>query len=154
MTRIIVGFPGVGKSYFKNKIDLVGKIGVLDSDSSLFSWKSPGVRHKNFPQNYIDHIKKHMGLVDIILVSSHKIVRDALVDNNLKFTLIYPNRSLKKYYLKLYKDRGSDDAFIKLISDYWDSFIDELEEQICSSKLVLNKGEFLSDRFMAIKLHI
>ena len=33
-TRVISGFPGVGKTYFKNITNLI----VLDSDSSKFSW--------------------------------------------------------------------------------------------------------------------
>ena len=71
--------------YLKNNSNKV----ILDSDSSTFD-------KKNFPENYITHIKNKISIVDIILVSSHKVVRDALVKNNINFTLVYPDRTLKK----------------------------------------------------------
>ncbi|MCH7928756.1 MAG: hypothetical protein IID03_12385, partial [Candidatus Dadabacteria bacterium] len=94
-TLVISAFPATGKSYFKNR---VGK-NVLDSDSSKFSWLKKGVRHPDFPDNYIQHIKDNLGKVDIILVSSHKIVREALVKNGIQFVLMYPNRKLKYEYV-------------------------------------------------------
>lgn len=52
--KVISGFPAVGKSYmFNDKSDLI----VLDSDSSLFSWESEGVRHPDFPNNYYNILK-------------------------------------------------------------------------------------------------
>jgi len=110
-TLVISGFPGIGKSHFfrKNK-DKV----VLDSDSSKFSWIEKGIRHPDFPNNYIKYIKENLayinplgvGKADIILVSSHKNVRDALVENDIPFTLVYPSRDIKEEYLQRYKDRG------------------------------------------------
>ena len=53
-TRVISGFPGIGKSYLFNN----GKnILIIDSDSSNFSWLEPGVRNPEFPHNYMKHIK-------------------------------------------------------------------------------------------------
>ena len=54
--KLISGFPGIGKTYYKQKSEL----NVLDSDSSKFSWIEKDVRHPDFPQNYIDHIKKNL----------------------------------------------------------------------------------------------
>lgn len=70
-TLVISAFPGCGKSHFfrENKDKE-----VLDSDSSKFD-------KTHFPQNYIEHIKSNLGKVDIIMVSSHKEVRD---ENKLK----------------------------------------------------------------------
>ncbi|KKK65553.1 hypothetical protein LCGC14_2972950, partial [marine sediment metagenome] len=94
-TIIISAFPATGKTHFYRNT----KLKVLDSDSSHFSWLPNKQRHPNFPENYIDHIKQNMGDVFIILISSHKVVRDALVKEGIKFTLIYPNRELKEEYL-------------------------------------------------------
>lgn len=142
---IISGFPGIGKSYFFNLMKNSGKK-ILDSDSSLFSWIEKGVRHPDFPQNYINHIKKNMYDADIILVSSHKIVRDALVDNNIYFTLIYPDRSIKNEYINRYKSRGSDDSFVKLLEKNWDNFIDDCENQENCDKIIIKSGEYLCDK--------
>jgi hypothetical protein len=134
-TLVISAFPGCGKSHFfrenKDKI-------VLDSDSSKFD-------KSNFPNNYIEHIKNNIGKADIILVSSHKEVRDALIDNDIKFTLVYPDISIKDEYLQRYKDRNSPESFIKLLGDNWELWIDELNNQKGCKKIKLKKGEYLSD---------
>lgn len=141
-TKIISGFPGVGKSYLfdKNK-----DLSILDSDSSSFSWIEKGVRHPEFPQNYIEHIKSNIGEADIILVSSHKTVRDALRDNNIKYILAYPAKRLKQEYIARFRARGNDDAFIKMIDTNWDNFIDEIEQETFPTLLRLWEGEYLGD---------
>ena len=124
-TRIISGFPGIGKTYFCNNSDYL----VLDSDSSQYSWVlENGVKKRNpdFPANYIQHIKDNIGKYEFILVSSHLEVREALKLDCLFFYLIYPNLKDKMEYLKRYAERGSDDAFVKLLSDNWDNWIKEL----------------------------
>lgn len=149
-TLIISGFPGIGKSHFYRKNKKEGKI-VLDSDSSKFSWikdengNNTKERDPNFPNNYIKYIKENIGKADIILVSSHKNVRDALVENDIPFTLVYPHREIKEEYLQRYKDRGSDGPFVELLNNNWDNFINELEEQEGCDKIELEEGKYLSD---------
>lgn len=140
-TKIISGFPGVGKSVLALKSDLQ----VLDSDSSSFSWSEPGVRHPDFPNNYIEHIKNNLGKVDIILISSHEVVREALEENEIDYTLVYPNILDKDEYLKRYKERGSDEKFIAFIDANWDKFIKEIEMDPFPTRLRLNEGQYLSD---------
>ena len=89
---------------------------TLDSDSSNFSWiiddNGNKVRNPNSPQNYIDHIKENIGKYEFIFVSSHKEVRDALLDNCLFFYLIYPSSTRKEEFIQRYKQRGNDEKFI------------------------------------------
>lgn len=133
----------IGKSYiYKNKNK--NKI-ILDSDSSDFSWIRKGVRNPQFPDNYIKHIKDNIGKADIILVSSHKVVRDSLVGNDIWFTLVYPDRSLKSEYINRYKKRGSDDKFIQMLDEKWNDFIDEMESQKECNKIVLKSNQHLDD---------
>jgi len=133
-TLLCAGFPGVGKSHFYNH----SKLKVLDSDSSKFD-------KAFFPQNYIDHIKANLGKVDIILISSHDVVRDALVKEGLDFTLVYPNIDLKDEYIERYKQRGSNEGFIKLVSDNWTEWITQLQNQNGCKKIELSAGQYLSD---------
>lgn len=142
MTKIISGFPGIGKSYLFNSQP---NLKVLDSDSSKFSWESKGVRNKAFPNNYIQHIKSNMGVADIILVSSHTVVRQALKDEEIEYTVIYPSISLKEEYLDRYKKRGNNDQFIKMIDTNWEVFINEIEDDEFPNKIELKKGKFLKD---------
>ena len=106
-TKIISAFPACGKTYAFEKLNENG-YEILDSDSSKFSWmdvvdkvyemKNRGkelqrryikVRNPEFPSNYIQHIKENIGKADYIFVSSHKEVRDALIQNGIYFTLVY-----------------------------------------------------------------
>lgn len=132
-TKVISAFPGTGKSYFyKNNNN------SIDSDSSKFD-------KTFFPDNYIEHIKENIGKYKYIFVSSHKEVRDSMIENNIDFTLIYPDKSLKEEYINRYKERGNNDNFIKLLNDKWDEWIDEIEEQQNLKKKILNKNEYISD---------
>lgn len=133
-TLVVSAFPGTGKSYFFDNSDL----NVLDSDSSKFD-------KAHFPANYIEHIKSNIGKADIIFVSSHKVVRDALVENGIEFILAYPRVELKYEYLSRYKVRGSQDAFIQLISCNWDSWIEEMKNQSGCFRYQLGPGNYLSD---------
>lgn len=134
-TKLISAFPGCGKShYYKNT---TGKT-ILDSDSSTFN-------KSDFPQNYINHIKENIGKVDVILISSHKEVRDALSENGIYYTLVYPKLDLKDEYIKRYKKRGSDVNFINLLEKNWNLWITELDEQTGCDRIKLNSGEYLSD---------
>ena len=134
---IISGFPGIGKTYY------VEKYGGHDSDSSQFSWIRPGERHPDWPQNYIEHIQKLNG---VILVSSHKEVRDALAASHMSFWLCFPRVACRDEYLERYRCRGSSEAFLTLLERNWDDWIDEMYmEKRCDRRMVLANGEFLSN---------
>ena len=141
-TKVISAFPACGKTYcFKNKQECFK--GILDSDSSEFSWikdengDNTKERNPDFPNNYIQHIKDNIGKVEIIFVSSHKEVRDALKENNIEYTLIYPDISYKEDWLWRFERRGNDESFIKFISDNWDSFIKDMDNEAYPSKIKL-----------------
>lgn len=144
---ILSAFPACGKStsYINQK-----DISVLDSDSSEFSWvkdengNNTNVRNPNFPQNYIDHIKKHIGIVDVIMVSSHEVVRKALHENNLKFFLAYPKIEFKDEWIRRFEERGNDDKFIQFISSNWEKFIRELEDEKCNVKFKLDENSIIN----------
>ncbi len=125
-TKIISAFPGTGKSYYHNKY----KETTLDSDSSNFSWRMDvdgnKVRNPEFPRNYINHIKENIGKYKFIFVSSHKEVRDALLNECLFFYLVYPDDRRKDEFIQRYKNRGNDENFIKLVSNNWEEWLKEL----------------------------
>jgi hypothetical protein len=118
---------------------------VLDSDSSKFD-------KKHFPGTYLDHIERSLEdpNVDKILVSSHKDVRDGLVRRKIPFVLVYPERTIKEEYIQRYKDRGNNDAFVKLLDENWDTWMDEMDEMSVPMgqilyKVRLKSGEYLND---------
>lgn len=145
---VISGFPGIGKSYItKNKMGI--DLSMADSDSSLYSWiyedgKKTETRNPEFPKNYIDHILELIkDGVDIIFVSSHKNVREAMTEAGIEYITVYPDKSLKYEYIERFKARGNDNEFIKFINDNWDRFIDDIEESE-EYPIKLNSGTYLS----------
>lgn len=113
--NVVCGFPGVGKSTAFNSEK---KYKVSDSDSSLFD-------KSQFPSNYIQHIKQQQEIMDFVMVSTHKVVRDALILEEIPFYLVYPTYSLKDVFIQRYIDRGSPEPFIQLMKDNFERFVDE-----------------------------
>lgn len=161
-TKIISAFPACGKTYmFKNCKDLFN--GMLDSDSSEFSWvkdingDNTKERNPEFPNNYIKHIKNNLGKVEIIFVSSHGVVRDALKDNGIDYTIVYPNISQKQEWINRFKNRGNNEGFINFLSLNWNNFIEDIESETFPNKIklpfqdnnYLNKGvvEYIIENF-------
>ena len=129
-TRIYSIFPACGKTWlYEHQEDYDLKI--LDSDSSQFSWQYVAdgnggfrkERNPDFPNNYITHIKAHIGKVDYIFVSTHEEVRKALAEAGIDFTVVFPRQSLKAEWVGRCFLRGSGEAFCKLIADNWDDRI-------------------------------
>jgi hypothetical protein len=143
-TKIISGFPGIGKTTFHEKYPDT----TLDSDSSSFGWiEKDGMKTRDpeFPENYIRHIKQNVGRYRFILVSSHKEVRDALKKHCLFFYLVYPDFGQKGEYIKRYKDRGSTDSFIKLLSENYESWFSDCENETIGCERVRMRYKNLED---------
>lgn len=152
---VISAFPGCGKStYFTqwskySPIDTVWERNerILDSDSSLFSWiydengNKTDVRNPEFPENYIRHIKEHLETEDIIFVSSHKIVREALEREGIKYVLIYPSKDMKTRWMSRFENRGNTAEFITFQNDHWDQFINEMNAETFPRKVVLDNHD-------------
>lgn len=162
--KVISAFPASGKStyyrewsqYSKDNVWHGGKRHneggglcgdkILDSDSSQFSWikdengDNTDVRNPDFPNNYIQHIKDHLETEDVIFVSSHDIVRNALEENNIDYYLVYPDKDLLEEWIYRMKNRGNNDKFIGFITSNWDKFIDEIEAETYPTKVKLYDG--------------
>lgn len=137
---VICAYPGCGKTFYT---DHNPPFHCEDSDSSKFSWKyvedpsdfneherkfiKTDERNPEFPQNYISHIKYLLDKRDVIFVSSHKVVRDALYEAGIPHVIVFPSRRCKDIWLDRLRKRGSDEKFVKFQEDNWDKFHDELE---------------------------
>lgn len=147
--RIVAAFPGTGKSVLAATVP-----GVVDSDSSGFSWiyRSPDVRerHPDWPSNYVSHIcELCQSSLRLVLVSTHREVRDALVEHEIPFTLVYPDGALREEYRARMARRGSPAALIaKVIDELWESALAECRAQHGCDHLVLGVGEYLLDALL------
>lgn len=139
-TIFISGFPGVGKTEFTYG-DYAPEYFAKDSDSSGFS-------KAGFPSNYLDHLEGLRGKYVYVFISTHKLVRDGLVKRKIPFVLVYPDMSLKEEYLDRYKKRGSNEAFVTLLSQNWEAWITELSNQTDCTHIVLKSGQYLSNVYL------
>lgn len=137
-TKIISAFSGTGKTFLSNiKSDKI----IYDLGCSRFNiYDKP-----NFPQNYVKEIKNMIGKVDILLISTHKEVRDALLENNIDFTLVFPDEDLKEEYISRYKGRTTLQRVIDKVNENWDIWQFEMRTQPGCDKIILQSGQYLSD---------
>ena len=147
-THIILGFPGVGKTYLKEKFK-GSDIKVLDSDSSNFD-------KSDFPRNYIEHIRSNIGKFDVILISTHEAVRKALHETDIidkaVITVCYPGAHLKDEWTKRLRDRGNSDTFVNLIESNYLEWVRQLDNEFYFHRIVLqNPNDYLSTYLYRLK---
>ena len=87
------------------------------------------VRNPDFPKNYIEHIKENIGKVDIIFVSTHLQVRQAMEAAGIYFYTVYPKKEMLNEWVGRMYRRGSDANFIKFQIDHWDEFMDNISNE-------------------------
>ena len=107
---IISAFPGTGKTFVTDSNIYY----ACDSDSSQFSWDENGNRNPDFPKNYIHHIKEQNKHYDFVFVSSHKEVREALIQAGMEFICVFPDKSSKD----VYKDSCLADGIYSIFSEH------------------------------------
>ena len=145
---VISAFPCTGKSWC---CEHPGVMRMADSDSSKFSWSEPGVRNPEFPDNYMANLISLMAEgTDVIFISSHKVVRDALRRLQIPAVLVYPERLCKGEYLERARERGSDAMFLDVLDGNWNAWIDEMNRETGFEKIVLCQGEHLEDALRRI----
>lgn len=154
LTKIVCAFPGTGKSYLAKKYPHL----ILDYDSSRFSWTTTSfgnkVRNPDFPENYIQHIKNMLEKqrYEIIFVSSHLEVREALRRNNIRFTLVYPRLKDKAKYILRYTERGNSEDFIESIGKNWKQWILALQSEINGCENIELTTDYIGDLYEQGKL--
>lgn len=119
-TIVISLFPGCESNYVSTE-------NSITIDSYRYSWlineHGVKVRNPDFPSNYINVIKDCIGKVNVIFVSSHGEVRDALRNNNIPYIYIRPNIDMRDKFVERYIDKGESDSFIEFMYDNWEGFI-------------------------------
>lgn len=154
-TIIIAGFPGSGKSYFKDQMTKEKpEMKILDISSFRFKYKitrnGARIKSSQFPENYIDYIKGHIGMYDIILIDSSPSIQEALRDSDIKYVLVVPYKNMGLMdYLKRYKKEkyGNRSRFIKniLIPD-WEFVLSLVTDNSDVTKYYLTeKSPYLSN---------
>lgn len=115
-SAVIAGFPGIGKTTLYldvKKRDL--STSLIDIDINDFIGKD------DFPQNYINRIRECSEKYAVILVDASPVIREAMTDANIFYSIVYPDISSMKNYLMRYNhtiDKNmSEDKFTHLYND-------------------------------------
>lgn len=146
MTKLILGFSGVGKSTICNSDTTLN---CSDSDSSKFGWVSENgrlVRNPNFAEEYVTYLKKQLldDGIDIVFASTHPEVIKELQRQNIDHLIVTPSRSAKGEYIKRWKSRGSDEEFVKRMSENFEKFVEDVFNS-GSNILVLQGKQTMED---------
>lgn len=151
---VISGFPGIGKTFYsKHNYD------QIDLDSTQFSKLRNGERNPNFPDNYIEGLKKILHKYNIIFVSSHKETREQLQKNNISYNIICPDiekEGNKELFMKRYKTRKhhtNREQFVKLMENNFEKFTyDLLSDENADNIITIDLNEeMLTDIITDIK---
>lgn len=126
-TKIICGFAGIGKSSLARN-----RAGVVDLESTPFE--------KDWDR--YTKVAKHMADNGYtVLVSCHKELRQAFQEKGIPYILALPPKEKRIEYIKRYKERGNDEAFVKMMNQNWEKFL----EVYTGENDVLIVKEFLQD---------
>lgn len=148
---IVSAFAGVGKTtlaqmYKEDVIDLEsGNFKWLENDGTEASKGSRRIQNPKYPINYLEAIKKANSQYKVVLISQHDVIRKCLDAVKLDYIVVYPEISMKEEFIERYKARGNNDNFINLITSKWESWINDLNSIQNHQKIVLGKGQYLSD---------
>ena len=161
-TKIFSVFPVSGKTYAAKKLTEEG-YKVLDLDSSKYSHNYYNfsaydckVKNPSFPQNYIKAITDAIGEYDFIFISTHREVREELEKNNIRYSLVYPNYSMKNEWIGRCYLRGDTKEFCDKLANNWDQWNKELDNVAysndgCTNRVFLNSSYDARYLYDAIK---
>lgn len=133
-TVLCAAFCGTGKTFICNQTDI--------NAIEIEYWK---YKNKGLQKEYIRDVKKQIGNVNYIFISTEPDGLKLLQKNGFDITLIYPENDLRNEYLDRYIDRDSPHDFIGPFMKYWDIWINELKEQNYCKHIILKSGEYLLD---------
>jgi hypothetical protein len=131
---LCAAFCGTGKTYICEKTDIKA--------IEIEYWK---YKDKGLYKEYIEDIKKYYGKVEYIFISTDPEGLKLLHNEGFNIILIYPKNELRNEYLDRFIERDSPYDFIGVFMKYWNTWINELKEQIYCKYIVLEKGQYLYD---------
>ena len=150
-TVVISAFPGMGKTYSTKNIE---GYRIIDHESSNYKWLEDAHKGRfvnpDFPQNYISKLQEYINssdAPDIIFVSSHSEVREALEKAKISYYLIAPKQRYKNEIIKRYKERGNSDKFCKQLSENWYKYTDSITNETWPIQIKFNADQFI-DQFL------
>ncbi len=156
--QVFLCSSGTGKSYLakhnKNFVDMDiiktkchYNLSSELKDDEIESLKSSGNLeiNKNYPLNYLNVITAYLKEGKKLLLVPSKLELDYLKENKVDFCLIFPSPDCEEEYFKRFLKRGNSEKFSKEVSARISRFYEENLKIDAKFKIILKKGEFLTD---------
>lgn len=72
-------------------------------------------------------------------------VLEMLKASGIRYTRIYPKRSLLQEYILRCRNRGNTEDFIDVLTTCWDSWVNDVKSDDWADKIELSAGQYLAD---------
>jgi hypothetical protein len=156
---IIAAFAGTGKTHFCNlyprALDFVimpfkykNYTQIADSCTESESIKAhPDLELRpDWRDTYYEALINtyHRYPNEVLVIPTDREILLRLNQNDIPYTVVYPNRNLREEYRARYVTRGNTDAFLDVFIGRWDMWMD-LVRDTNGTHIELQSGEFLSD---------
>jgi hypothetical protein len=115
-TRVICGFSGIGKTYYKEHYE-----GLKIFDMNTTDFIDAG-SHEEMDRQYMKAVKRVYisKAYDIMLLSDSISVKSFFAKSKIAYEYIYPAKEDKNIYLQRFKANNKPDDFIKTYDALWE----------------------------------
>ncbi len=165
VSQVLAAMPGVGKSTLM-KIAQENGFKVVDSDSQRFSFltneqgqyidregkivttKQARIANPNFVSDYVAHIREMTTQNDLVFVSAHEAIRDALAQGGIQFDLVRYEEEVKDEVVARIRNRKSaqpNEIIANVLSANWDKWMETIDKPGPRHIFVLGSGQYLND---------
>ena len=156
---IVCAFPATGKTTAICQADKLGIV-ACDSDSEDHHWIDRNVPREereerpDWIQSYVAHLQKATAENDFVFASTHDVVREALVANEVPFVVVYPTKDQKEEFLSRVNNRSTGlcgEFGLNLLTKMWDIWLEQMESQSACGRVILQNQQYLADVLEDIK---
>lgn len=152
--KVISVFAGLGKTTVSKKYP-----NVCDLQSSPYRCEYSNIDKKdyekmkcdktrvinpNWPNNYLEALKKAIEEYDLVLVPSNPDIRELLQENNINFIFVLPSVDSREVLLDRYKERGNNKELMEEVTNYFDTWSRNQKDYNYKIEII-NKDKYLED---------
>ena len=161
--KVISAFAGLGKTTVSKKYSNVCDLQsspyrcdyskISKADYEKMKCNSSRIPNPEWPNNYLKAVLNAQKEYDIVLVPSSLDIRELLVNNNIDFMLVLPNKSTdnREKLLQRYKLRGNSNELIKDAMYNFDNW-SRNQEDYNYPIVILDKDKYLEDLLIDMNL--
>lgn len=135
---IIAAFPGAGKTTIEQQYPDTFKDTPTEDLVELYGWTPL------YFEEFADRVAEVVQSGKIAFMLPVTDVMDRLIGLGYQVKCYVPNQSDKEEYMDRYKERGSDESFLKRIDSSWDWWLHQIHTG-GYDVTVLKPGQYLSD---------